>query len=247
MKCLIVLPTYNERENLPSIVPAILAQGAEFDVLVVDDNSPDGTGQLADELAAADSRVSVLHRDQKAGLGEAYRAGFREVLRHPTSERIVQMDCDFSHDPEELAALLAPIDNGYDLALGSRYIPGGSTPGWGARRQFVSKAGNFVARTVLSLPYRDMTGGFKAWRRETLAALDLDGGYAQGYGFQIEMTWQADRQGRRIVEVPITFRERTAGISKMTASIALEALLMVLKLRMRGPNHRKVRRPESSI
>lgn len=227
----IIVPTYNERENLAPFVAAVRAQVPGAHVLIVDDNSPDGTGALADELARTDNQVQVLHRTSKDGLGAAYRAGFSLVLANPACERIVQMDCDFSHDPADLTQLLEALDAGGDLVLGSRYVNGGSTPGWSTRRRLLSRTGSLVARAVLQLGYRDLTGGFKAWRREILSALDLDSGYAQGYGFQIEMTWQAHRLGARIVEVPITFRERTAGVSKMTGGIALEALLMVLRLR----------------
>jgi dolichol-phosphate mannosyltransferase len=230
----ILVPTYNERENLQPLVAAVLAQVPAGHLLVVDDNSPDGTGALADELAASDSRVTVLHRTAKEGLGQAYRAGFREALGDPECDRIVQMDCDFSHDPVDVPRLLAALEEGADLAIGSRNIPGGSTPGWSVKRRAISLAGSTVSRLILGIPVRDLTGGFKAWRRELLGRLPLEGGYANGYGFQIEMTWNAHRLGARIAELPITFRERTAGVSKMSASIALEALLMVLRLRLGG-------------
>jgi len=231
----IVVPTYNERENIAPFIAAIQKAAPDAKVLVVDDNSPDGTGLLADEIAKANTRIAVLHRSQKEGLGAAYRAGFREVLLDPECDLVIQMDCDFSHDPAEIPLLVSGIDAGNDLVLGSRYVPGGSTPGWGLRRRLISKAGSMVARSVLRLRYRDLTGGFKAWRRTLLEQVDLAGGYAQGYGFQIEMTWTARLLGARIAEVPITFRDRTAGVSKMSGSIALEALLMVLRLRLRGP------------
>ena len=227
----IVVPTYNERDNVAAFVDAVLEVVPDGQVLIVDDNSPDGSGMLADALAAADHRVSVLHREEKAGLGAAYRAGFVEALRHPDCIRVVQMDCDFSHAPQDLPRLLQALDAGSQLVLGSRYVSGGSTPGWSLRRRLISRAGSLVARGVLLLPYHDLTGGFKAWRRETLAAIDLESGYAQGYGFQIEMTWLAHRSGARITEVPITFRDRVAGTSKMSGAIALEALLMVIRLR----------------
>ncbi|TME35529.1 MAG: polyprenol monophosphomannose synthase [Chloroflexi bacterium] len=227
----IVVPTYNERDNVAAFVDAVLEVVRDGQVLIVDDNSPDGTGILADALAAADQRVSVLHREEKAGLGAAYRAGFVEALRHPECLRVVQMDCDFSHAPQDLPRLLQALEAGSQLVLGSRYVPGGSTPGWSLRRRLISRVGSLVARGVLLLPYHDLTGGFKAWRRETLAEIDLESGYAQGYGFQVEMTWLAHRSGARITEVPITFRDRVAGMSKMSGAIALEALLMVIRLR----------------
>ncbi len=227
----IVVPTYNERDNLEPLVHAVLAQVPDAHVLVVDDNSPDGTGALADSLAAADGRVAVLHRAGKQGLGQAYRAGFAEVLRDPECTRIVQMDCDFSHDPADVPRLLAALDT-CDLAIGSRNIKGGGTPGWSWTRRVISWGGSTVSRIVLGMPVRDLTGGFKAWRRELLGRIDLEGGYANGYGFQVEMTWTAHRLGARIVELPIIFHERTAGVSKMTASIAGEALLMVIRLRL---------------
>ena len=235
----IVVPTYNERDNVAAFVDAVLEVVPDGQVLIVDDNSPDGTGMLADALAAADQRVSVLHREEKAGLGAAYRAGFVEALRHPDCMRIVQMDCDFSHAPQDLPRLFQALDAGNQLVLGSRYVSGGSTPGWSLRRRLISRAGSLVARGVLLLPYHDLTGGFKAWRRETLAAIDLESGYAQGYGFQVEMTWLAHRLGARITEVPITFRDRVAGTSKMSGAIALEALLMVIRLRASTIGRRK--------
>jgi dolichol-phosphate mannosyltransferase len=227
----IVVPTYNERDNLPPLVDAVLTQVPDAHLLVVDDNSPDGTGELADSLAASDERVAVLHRPGKAGLGAAYRGGFAEVLRDPECTRIVQMDCDFSHDPADVPRLLEALES-CDLAIGSRNIRGGSTPGWSWTRRIISWGGSTVSRIILGMPVRDLTGGFKAWRREMLGQIDLENGYANGYGFQIEMTWTAHRLGARITEIPITFRERTAGVSKMSASIAGEALLMVLRLRL---------------
>jgi dolichol-phosphate mannosyltransferase len=229
----IALPTYNERENLEPLMVALLAQVPDARVLVIDDGSPDGTGELADRLASADRRIAVLHRTSKEGLGAAYRAGFEQILAQPDCSAIVQMDCDFSHAPEQVPDLLRRLDAGADLVLGSRYVKGGSTPGWGRRRRFVSKGGSRFARLVLGLPYRDLTGGFKAWRRDTLAQLGTEDGIANGYGFQIEMTWRARNLGARIAEVPITFRDRFAGTSKMSGAIVREALLMVLRLRFR--------------
>jgi dolichol-phosphate mannosyltransferase len=242
----VVVPTYNERENLAQIAKAILAALPAGRILVVDDGSPDGTGELADELAAADARISVSHRTTKEGLGAAYRAGFRAALTDPATTTIAQMDCDFSHDPADLPRLVAPVASGVaDLVLGSRYVPGGTTPGWRRRRRLISRGGGWYARTVLGLPYRDLTGGFKVWARHTLAAIDLDAGYASGYGFQIEMTWRAHQNGARIRELPITFRERIAGASKMTAGIAGEAFMTVL--RMRSGADAADRRPPESV
>lgn len=227
----VVLPTYNERENLERMAHAILDSLPDAHLLVVDDASPDGTGALADALAASEPRVSVLHRPAKEGLGVAYRAGFRWALNRPETDAVVQMDADFSHDPRDLPRLLEPLMSGADLVLGTRYMPGGGTLGWPLRRRLVSRAGTLFARTVLLLPYRDLTGGFKAWRRSSLEAIRLREADAHGYGFQIETTWWAHRRGARIVQIPIIFREREAGTSKMTGSIVGEALRLVLRLR----------------
>ncbi len=228
----VVLPTYDERENLEPISRAILAALPQASLLIVDDNSPDGTGTLADTLAAAESRISVLHRPNKEGLGAAYRDGFRWVLERPETRAVVQMDADFSHDPAQLPSLVAPLMADADLVLGTRYMPGGGTVGWPLRRRLISRAGTLFARTVLLLPYRDLTGGFKAWRRELLDLIRLREASASGYGFQIETTWWAHRRGARIRQVPITFRERVAGHSKMTGGIVAEALLIVIRLRV---------------
>ncbi|HEX6139240.1 MAG TPA: polyprenol monophosphomannose synthase [Candidatus Limnocylindria bacterium] len=227
-----VLPTYNERDNLEPISRAILAALPEARLLIVDDASPDGTGQLADTIAAGEPRVSVMHRPGKQGLGVAYRDGFRWALDQPEVRAVVQMDADFSHDPADLPRLLAPLMRDADLALGTRYIRGGQVVGWPLRRQLISRAGTAFARTVLLLPYRDLTGGFKAWRRELLEGIRLRDANASGYGFQVETTWWAHRRGARIVQVPIVFRERVAGRSKMTGGIVREALFMVLRLRL---------------
>jgi dolichol-phosphate mannosyltransferase len=227
----VVLPTYNERENIVPMASAILATLPEASLLVVDDSSPDGTGELADTLAARETRVSVLHRTAKEGLGVAYRDGFRWVLERPETRAVVQMDADFSHDPGALPKLLAPLMGGADLVLGTRYIRGGETVGWPLHRRLISRGGTLFARTVLLLPYGDLTGGFKAWRRELLDAIRLRETSSSGYGFQIETTWWAHRRGARIVQVPIVFRERIAGASKMSGGIVREAMLLVLKLR----------------
>jgi dolichol-phosphate mannosyltransferase len=223
----VVLPTYNERENVSAIVPAILAASPLLDVLVVDDNSPDGTGKIADELAAREPRVRVLHRERKDGLGRAYLAGFREALAAGYG-RIIEMDADFSHDPARLPALL---DADADLVLGSRYVRGGGTAHWGLGRRLLSRGGSFYARTILGVPIRDLTGGFKCFRRKVLENLDLATVRSSGYAFQIELTWRTLRRGHSVVEIPITFTDRRVGKSKMSRSIVAEALWMVWKLR----------------
>ena len=230
----VVLPTYNERENLERIADAILAALPEASLLIVDDSSPDGTGELADTLAAREPRVAVLHRPGKQGLGVAYREGFRWVLDRPETRAVVQMDADFSHDPADLPRLLVPLMSSADLVLGTRYMRGGATVGWPWYRKLISRGGTLFARTVLLLPYRDLTGGFKAWRRELLDAIRLRETAGSGYGFQIETTWWAHRRGATIVQVPIVFRERVAGASKMTGGIVREAMLLVLALRLRA-------------
>ncbi len=237
----ITLPTYNEAENLEPIAAAILAALPAATLLVVDDGSPDGTGQIADRLAAADARVRVLHRAAKAGLGRAYLAGFRVALDGGATA-VLQMDADWSHDPASLPGLLAPLaDGSADLVIGSRYAPGGRVVDWGLARRVVSRGGSLFARLVLGLPASDLTGGFKAWRAESLAAIDFEGVHAGGYVFQIEMTYRASRQGARIREVPITFRDRRVGQSKMSRRIVIEALVVVCQLRFdelrgRGPH-----------
>ncbi len=239
----VVLPTYNEAENLPDIAAAVLATLPAAVLLVVDDGSPDGTGRLADELAAADSRVRVLHRAAKAGLGRAYLAGFRVALDGGAAW-IVQMDADWSHDPAATPGLLAPLEAGVaDLVIGSRYTGGGRVTDWGMARRFVSRGGSLFARIVLGLPASDLTGGFKAWRAATLAGLDFAGIHAGGYVFQVEMTYRAQRLGARVREVPITFRDRRAGQSKMSRRIIVEALVVVLQLRWEELRGRGPRRP----
>ena len=227
----VVLPTYNERDNVVSISAAILDALPQAHLLIVDDGSPDGTGQLADEIAAREPRVAVLHRSAKEGLGAAYRDGFRWVLDRPDTRAVVQMDADFSHDPADLPRLLTPLMHEADLVLGTRYMRGGGTAGWPRHRELISRGGTTFARTVLLLPYRDLTGGFKAWRRELLEEIRLRDADASGYGFQVETTWWAHRRGARVVQVPIVFRERVAGVSKMHGGIVREAVAMVLRLR----------------
>lgn len=228
----VVLPTYNEIENLEPMAAAILAALPEASLLIVDDRSPDGTGELADTIAAREERVAVLHRPGKEGLGVAYREGFRWALERPGTKALVQMDADFSHDPSDLPRLLSPLMRDADLTLGTRYIRGGATVGWPWYRKLISRGGTLFARTVLLLPYRDLTGGFKAWRRELIEAIRLRETSGSGYGFQIETTWWAHRRGAKIVQVPIIFRERVVGSSKMSGGIVAEALLLVVRLRL---------------
>ena len=230
----VVLPTYNERDNLEPLAAAILSALPEVSLLVVDDASPDGTGELADTIASRESRVTVLHRAAKQGLGVAYREAFAWVLARSDTRAIVQMDADFSHDPAALPRLLEPLMRDADLVLGTRYMPGGDTVGWPWYRKLISRGGTLFARTVLLLPYRDLTGGFKAWRRETLESVRLRESAGSGYGFQIETTWWAHRRGARIVQVPIIFRERVAGSSKMSGGIVGEAMTLVVQLRLRA-------------
>jgi dolichol-phosphate mannosyltransferase len=233
----LVLPTYNEAENLEAIVRAasdVLAEAAPegWRILVVDDRSPDGTGRIADELAAAHDEVGVLHRPAKGGLGPAYLAGFDAALRGGAGH-VMEMDSDFSHQPADLARLLAAAHDGADLVLGSRYVDGGGVTEWNAVRRAVSRGGCWYARTVLGLEVRDLTGGFKCFRREVLEAIDLPSVRSQGYAFQVELTYRAVRRGFRVVEVPIVFHERREGASKMSGRIALEAIWRVPQMRFR--------------
>ena len=232
----LILPTYNEAENLEPMVRAVLPQLTKAQtsptVLVVDDASPDGTGRIADRLAAELPDVRVLHRPRKDGLGRAYLAGFSAALEGG-ADLVLQMDCDFSHDPADLPRLVAAADAA-DLVLGSRYVPGGGVENWALRRRIQSRGGCAYARLILGVPVRDLTGGFKCWRRSALEALDFDGVNAHGYGFQIEMTYRAVRAGLSVTEIPIVFRERREGQSKMTARITLEAVWKVPALRLRG-------------
>jgi dolichol-phosphate mannosyltransferase len=235
MRALVCLPTYNERENLE---PMVRALGEQLDVerdrvLVIDDNSPDGTGAIADGLAAELPWVDVLHRAGKEGLGPAYIAGFRHALR-AGAELVLEVDCDFSHDPKDVPRLIATCEAGADLALGSRWVEGGGTVNWGRGRTFVSRGGSLYARTILGVGIRDLTGGFKCFRRVVLETIDLDGIAAKGYGFQIETTYRVLRAGFSVVEIPITFVDRRVGESKMDGSIVLEAMLQVPALRWRA-------------
>ncbi len=233
----LILPTYNEAENIQAIVAAageVLAKAAPkgFRILVVDDGSPDGTGRLADALAAEHDWVQVLHRTEKNGIGPAYLAGFGEALKAGAAY-VMEMDSDFSHDPADLARLLEAVHGGADLALGSRYVPGGGVSDWGLLRRLISQGGSTYARWVLGLGVKDLTGGFKCFRRDVLEAIHFDSVRSQGYAFQVELTYRAVQAGFKVVEVPIVFRDRQVGTSKMSWRIAAEAMWLVPRLRFR--------------
>jgi dolichol-phosphate mannosyltransferase len=231
----LILPTYNEAENIENAAAATVAAletaaPGGYRVLIVDDSSPDGTGELADRLASQNASIEVLHRAQREGLGPAYLAGFARALA-AGADLVLEMDADLSHDPADIGRLIAAIDAGADLALGSRYVAGGSVAQWGALRRFVSRGGCLYARLVLGLSIRDPTGGFKCFRREVLEAIDLGSVRSHGYVFQVELTLRAVRCGFRVVEVPIVFHDRRHGHSKMSARIALEAAWLLPQLR----------------
>jgi dolichol-phosphate mannosyltransferase len=225
----ICLPTFNERENIERMLEALEPLDAR--VLVIDDNSPDGTGEIADRVAATRDDVSVLHRARKEGLGPAYIEGFRIALADG-ADYVLSMDCDFSHDPADVPRLVAAAENGADVVIGSRYVPGGGTRNWGIGRRVVSAGGSLYARTLLGLRIRDMTGGFRCFRRTVLETVDLDAIETKGYAFQIELTYRALRQGFTVAEVPIVFTDRTLGRSKMSRAIFLEAVARVPRLRL---------------
>ena len=239
----LILPTYNEAVNLEPFVRAVLPELAEASpdhrILIVDDNSPDGTGRIADRLASRNEAVEVLHRTDKQGLGVAYLAGFRRAL-DAGADLILEMDSDFSHSPADVPRLIKAAEDA-DLVLGSRYVPGGGVSDWGVLRRVLSRGGSWYARMILGVKVADLTGGFKCFRREVLEALDLDSVHAEGYGFQIELTYWAVRAGFRVKEIPIVFRERQAGLSKMTARIAVEAVWKVPLLRLRRASRSGVR------
>jgi dolichol-phosphate mannosyltransferase len=226
---IVCLPTYNERANIEPMLRALTPLGVR--VLVIDDNSPDGTGEIADRLAGELDFVSVLHRERKEGLGPAYIAGFRRALAEG-ADYVLEFDCDFSHDPRDVPRLIAACENGADLALGSRYVPGGGTRNWGLGRRFVSIGGSWYARTLLGVGVRDLTGGFKCYRRQVLERIDLDAIRSLGYAFQIETTYRTIRAGFSVVEVPIVFSDRIEGTSKMSRAIVLEAVKRVPVLRL---------------
>ena len=245
MSLLIVVPTYNERDSLPLLIPALRETVPEAHILVVDDSSPDGTGALADEMAAGDSAVQVLHRTAKDGLGRAYIAGFTWGLEHGY-QRLIQMDADLSHDPRYLPAMLE-ASRTHDMVLGSRYVPGGGTLNWGWGRRMLSRGGSLYARTILGLPIRDLTGGFKCWQRHVLEDIGLATVHSNGYSFQIEMTYRALLRGHSITEIPIVFADRVEGHSKMSKRIVFEAMGMVWKLRARASAIRARQTPARSL
>ncbi|HEX8822002.1 MAG TPA: polyprenol monophosphomannose synthase [Archangium sp.] len=228
---LVCIPTYNERDNLEPITRAVLAADPRVDILVVDDNSPDGTGKLADELAAKEPRIRVLHREKKQGLGRAYLHAFRVGLDAGYTY-IVEMDADFSHDPRYLPTLLDTAMGGADLVLGSRYVRGGGTVNWGVGRKIISRGGSLYARSILGVGVRDLTGGFKCFNRRVLETIDLEAVKSTGYAFQIELTYRTLKKGMTVKEIPIVFEDRRVGQSKMSRKIFVEALTMVWKLRL---------------
>jgi dolichol-phosphate mannosyltransferase len=229
MKTLIIIPTYNELENLRPLLQEIFSYAQETDVLIVDDNSPDGTGKLADEIHNENPQVHVLHRAGKLGLGTAYIAGFKYAVAHDY-DAAFEMDADFSHDPRYLPDFLKAIEHA-DLVIGSRYIPGGGTPNWSFLRRFISGGGNIFARFMLGIPVQDCTAGFRCYRRQVLESIDLDTIQSQGYAFQVEMAYRVMRQGFKIVETPIVFMDRRIGKSKMSRKIVIEAFIYVLRAR----------------
>ena len=229
MKTLIIIPTYNECENLPALLEAIFSYTPQTDILIVDDNSPDGTGELADRIALIDNRVYAIHRAGKLGLGTAYVAGFKYAIAH-NYDVAFEMDADFSHDPQYLPNFLAAIEHA-DLVIGSRYIPGGATPNWSIIRRLISGGGNIFARLVLGMSIHDCTAGYRCYRREVLESIDLESVESQGYGFQVELAYRVMKQGFRIVETPIVFMDRRVGKSKMSRKIVLEAFTYVLRAR----------------
>ena len=229
MKTLIIIPTYNELENLRPLLQEIFSYAQETDMLIVDDNSPDGTGKLADEIHNENPQVHVLHRAGKLGLGTAYIAGFKYAVAHDY-DAAFEMDADFSHDPRYLPDFLKAIERA-DLVIGSRYIPGGGTPNWSFLRRFISGGGNIFARFMLGIPVQDCTAGFRCYRRQVLESIDLDTIQSQGYAFQVEMAYRVMRQGFKIVETPIVFMDRRIGKSKMSRKIVIEAFIYVLRAR----------------
>ena len=235
MKTIVVIPTYDERDNVKRMAEAVLStsnvqhQTSNVELLFVDDNSPDGTGDVIEEMMKAEPRIHCLHREKKEGLGRAYVAGFKKAIELG-ADRIVQMDCDFSHDPKDLPRL---IDEDADLVIGSRYVKGGDTPGWPLKRRLISRAGGIFIRTVTGMPLRDPTGGFKCWKVSTLKKIDFETVGSKGYSFQLEMNHRTWKAGCTIREIPIVFTDRVAGYSKISAGIATESVKIALKLRFR--------------
>ena len=239
MKTIVVIPTYDEKDNVKRMAEAVLGLAIEqsnnpnnrtIDLLFVDDNSPDGTGEVIEEMMKSEPRIHCLHREKKEGLGRAYVAGFKKAIELG-AEKIVQMDCDFSHDPKDLPRLIA---EDADLVIGSRYVKGGATPGWPFKRRLISRAGGIFIRTVTGMPLRDPTGGFKCWKASTLRMIDFETVGSKGYSFQLEMNHRTWKAGCSIREIPIVFTDRVAGYSKITAGIATESIRIALKLRFRG-------------
>ncbi|EFH90079.1 polyprenol monophosphomannose synthase [Ktedonobacter racemifer] len=238
MKTLIIIPTYNEYENLRPLLESIFSFAPQTHILVVDDNSPDNTGKLADEISANDPRVHVLHRAGKLGLGTAYIAGFRYAIEH-AYDAAFEMDADFSHDPKYLPNFLKEIENA-DLVIGSRYIPGGSTPNWSITRRLISGCGNIFARFMLGIPVQDCTAGYRCYRRRVLETINLDTIESQGYAFQVELAYRVMKHGFKIVETPITFMDRRVGSSKMSKNIVFEAFTFVIRTRFGKQQHTPV-------
>ena len=238
MKALIIVPTYNEKENIEGIIDVVLALGDDIEILVVDDNSPDGTGEIVDRLAADEPRIHVIHREEKLGLGSAYIAGFKWALANTDTRFVFEMDADFSHDPNAIPELLETAKD-HDLVLGSRYLHGITVINWPLSRLILSYGANVYTRIITGLPLKDSTGGFKCFRRETLEQLPLDTIRSDGYSFQIEMNFFCWKKGFRIVEIPIIFTDRRVGISKMSRKIVWEAMFMVWRLRFMNPRRWK--------
>ena len=247
MKTLIIIPTYNEAENLQPLLEAVFSFVVATDILIVDDNSPDGTGDLADAIAAKDARVHVLHRSGKLGLGTAYIAGFKYAIAHGY-DTAFEMDADFSHDPRYLPDFLKAIEHA-DLVIGSRYVRGGGTPNWSLVRRFISGGGNIFARFLLGIPVYDCTAGYRCYRREVLESIDLDTIQSQGYAFQVELAYRVMQQGFKIVEIPIIFMDRRVGKSKMSRKIVVEAFTYVLRTRfgISTPSHISVLAPQKQV
>jgi len=230
-RALVCIPTYNEAENIEPITQAVLKAEPRVDILIVDDNSPDGTGKIADTLAAREPRIRVLHREKKEGLGRAYLAAFRWAMAEGYTY-IIEMDADFSHDPKYLPQFVDAAEGGADLVLGSRYVSGGGTVNWGVGRKVISRGGSLYARTILGVKVRDLTGGFKCFNRRVLEGIGLDEVKSSGYAFQIELTYRTLKKGFTVREIPIVFEDRRVGHSKMSKKIFMEALTMVWKLRL---------------
>lgn len=236
MKTIVVIPTYDERDNVKKMADAVLQRQTSnpetqtFELLFVDDNSPDGTGDVIEEMMKTEPRIHCLHREKKEGLGRAYVAGFQKAIELG-ADLVIQMDCDFSHDPKDVPRLIEAMEGGADLVIGSRYVPGGDTPGWPYKRRLISRAGGIFIRTVTGMPLRDPTGGFKCWRVSTLKKIDFTTVGSKGYSFQLEMNHRTWKAGCAIKEIPIVFTDRVAGYSKITPGIATESIKIALKLR----------------